>query len=106
MRVEGGKAQLSLSSAETGWADPRRALLSREELAGLAGALAAARPEDLPVNLYSTWYQDLEIRVLNRKKTLQARRFANLTPETHGEKQQRFDRLVTALEELEKRLAG
>jgi hypothetical protein len=106
LRVEDGKARLSFSSPETGWTDPQWARLSREELAGLARDLLAARPEDLPVNLYSSWYQDLEIRVLSHRRTLQARRFAGLTPETHGEKQERFDRLVTVLEDLEKRLAA
>lgn len=106
LRVEGGRGQLSRHSPETGWSEPRRVPLSPDEVAGLARALLEARPDDLPVNLYSSWYQDLEIRVLNRKRSLQARRFANLTPETHGEKQERFDRLVAALEELEKRLAG
>jgi hypothetical protein len=106
LRVEGGWARLSLQSPETGWTEPRRTRLSPEDAAGLARTLLEAHPEDLPVNLYSSWYQDLEIRVLNHRKSLQARRFANLTPETHGGKQERFDRLVAALEDLEKRLAG
>ncbi|HEX5720908.1 MAG TPA: hypothetical protein VF179_32430 [Thermoanaerobaculia bacterium] len=106
LRVEDGKAQLTFSSPETGWTDPRRVRLSREDLAGIARNLLEARPEELPANLYSSWYQDLEIRVLNHKKSLQARRFAGVTPETHGERQERFDRLVAALEDLEKRLGS
>lgn len=106
LRVEEGRAQISFHTPETGWTDPRRVRLSRDETAGLARQIAAARPGDLPVNLYSTRYEDLEIRVLNRKTTLQARRFANLTPETHGEKQKRFEQLVAALETLQERVAG
>lgn len=106
LRIEGSEAQVSLHSPESGWTEPRRVRLSGEEVAGLARAILEARPDDLPGNLYSPWYQDLEIRVLNRRRSLQARGFANLTPETHGERQQRFDRLVAALEELERRLAG
>lgn len=60
--------------------------------------------EELPVNLYSPRYQDLEIRVLNRRVLLQARRFAGLTPETHGEKQARFDALVAAIEAVRNRV--
>ena len=105
LRIEDGQAQVSFSSPETGWTEPRRVPLAREEAAGLARQLAAAHPEDLPVNLYSSWYQDLEIRVLNRRTSLQARRFANVTPETHGEKQKRFEQLVAALEELKERVA-
>lgn len=106
LRVEHGKAQISFHDLDTGWTDPRQVRLSREETAGLARQLAEVRPEDLPANLYSSWYEDLEIRVLNQKKSLQARRFAHLTPETHGEKQKRFDQLVAVLENLEKRVAG
>lgn len=105
LRIEDGQAQVAYSSPETGWTEPRRVHLTREEAAGLSRQLAAAHPEDLPINLYSSWYQDLEIRVLNRKTSLQARRFANVTPETHGEKQKRFEQLVAALEELKERVA-
>ena len=105
LRIEDGQAQVAFASPETGWTEPRRVRLTQEETAGLARRLAAAHPEDLPVNLYSSWYQDLEIRVLNRRTSLQARRFANVTPETHGEKQKRFEQLVAVLEELKERVA-
>lgn len=103
LRLEHGDAEVSFSSAE-GWSEPSRVPLAREDIAALAGRLAEAHPEDLPVNLYSTWYQDLEIRVLNRKVTLQARRFAGLTPETHGEKQERFDAMIEAIEGVKRRV--
>lgn len=106
LRIEDGGAQVSFYTPAGGWTEPRYVRLSPEEAAGLARQLAAARPEDLPGNLYSTWYQDLEIRVLNRRKALQARRFASLTPETHGERQKRFDRIIAALEALQERVAG
>lgn len=106
LRVEDGQAQFSVSSPETGWSPPRRVRLTREEAVGLARRLAAVRPAELPVNLYSSWFEDLEIRVLNRKTSLQARRFASLTPETHGERQKRFEQIVAALEELKERVAS
>jgi hypothetical protein len=106
LRIEHGRAQISFHTPETGWTDPKRVPLARDEVAGLARQLAAANPEDLPVNLYSSWYEDLEIRVLNRKKSLQARRFAGLTPETHGEKQKRLEQVLAVLEDFEKRVAG
>jgi hypothetical protein len=100
LRIEDGSAQISLSTAQTAWTEPRRVRLPQEKATDLVRRLAAVRPGELPVNLYSSWYEDLEIRVLNRKATLQARRFASLTPETHGEKQKRFEQLIAALEEL------
>ncbi len=105
-RLEHGEARLTLSSSGSGWSEPRVVPLAREEIAALAARLAEMHPEDLPVNLYSTWYQDLEIRVLNRKVTLQARRFAGLEPETHGEKQERFDAMIEAIEAVRGRLEG
>ena len=104
LRIENGLAQVSLPAPETGWTVARQVRLSRQDATDLARRLAQTHPEDLPVNLYATWYEDLEIQVLNQKKSLQARRFANLTPETHGEKQERFDQLVAALEELKRTL--
>ena len=106
LRIEEGRAQITFNTPADGWTAPRRVLLAREEVAALARALAAAGLDDLPVNLYSSFYQDFEVRVLNQKKTLQARRFANVTPETHGDKQKRFDQLIARLEELEARVAG
>lgn len=106
LRIEEGQAQISYHTLADGWSEPRRVPLSREEIASLANALAAADVEDLPVNLYSAHYHDFEVRVLDQKRTLQARRFANVTPDTHGDKQKRFDQLIATLEALEERLAG
>lgn len=106
LRVEGAEARLSQISPDTGWSQPRRIRLSAAEVADLANALAAARPADLPGNLYSPWYQSLEIGVLSRTKSIQARQFARMTAETHGEKQERFDRLVAVLEALEARVGS
>jgi hypothetical protein len=105
LRVEGGEARLSLVS-NAGWTMPRRLRLTAAEVADLARAIAAARPADLPGNLYSSSYQDLQIGVLNRTKSVQARQFAKMTPETHGEKQERFDRLVAVLEALQARVGS
>ncbi len=102
LRLEYGEAHLSRSSP-SGWSDPEVIPLSPADFSDLARRLAAAHPDDLPGNLYSTWYQDLEIRVLNRRATLQARRFTGLTRETHGEKQKRFDAMIEALEAVKNR---
>jgi hypothetical protein len=78
--------------------------LQPSEVAELAGRLAAARLEELPANLWAPEYTDLSVVVLNHRRGLQARRFAGMTPETHGERQQRFDRLWEVLEALRDRL--
>lgn len=102
LRVEDSRAEISLFAPETGWTEPRRVSLSREDVAALARRIAIARPTELPVNLHSSWYEDLQIQVLNRKAVFQARGFASLTPETHGVRQRRFEEIVAALEELKR----
>lgn len=101
--LEGAKASLERFPAADGEA-PRTVRLGRADVAAIAGQLAAARLEELPVNLWASEYTDLEVRVLGGKRSLQARPFAGMTPTTHGELQQRFDRLWAALEALHERL--
>jgi hypothetical protein len=103
LALQGGKAILQRDPAPDG-EEPRTLRLGAAEIAGLAGQLAAARLEELPVNLWAPEYTDLEIRVLGRQRSLQARQFAGMTPTTHGEQQRRFDRLWEALEAWRGRL--
>ncbi len=103
LRIEHGKAQLSRMSKIDGWTTPQRFPFSSMEVGFLALHLASARLGELPSNLYSTWYQDLEVRVLNHRKTLQARRFSGVDETTHGERQERYDQLVSAIEALAQR---
>ena len=91
LTLEGGKLVVRRLPATD--EEPRPVRLAPAEVAGIAGQLAAARLEELPVNLWAPEYTDFEIRVLDRRRSLQARRFAGMTPATHGELQQRFDRL-------------
>ncbi len=62
-------------------------------------------PEGLPVNLYATDYTELVMAVLNRKKSIQARPFAGMTPSTHGERQEDFNGIFEALYALQLRVA-
>lgn len=106
LRVRGDRAEVSRFTPAEGWSEPRHFQLSRAEVAGLARRLAETALEGLPVNLYAPAYYDFEVQTLNHKRSLQARGFAGVTPETHGEKQKRFDQLLAALEDLRKRGAG
>ena len=103
LALQGGQAILQRDPAPDG-EEPRTLRLGAAEIAGLAGQLAAVRLEELPVNLWAPEYTDIEIRVLGGKRSFQARRFAGMTPATHGEAQQRFDRLWEALAALHERL--
>jgi hypothetical protein len=103
--LEGGKAVLQRNPVPDG-EEARTARLAPAEVAELAGQLAAARLEEVPVNLWAPEYTDFEVRVLNRRRSLQARQFAGMTPETHGEAQRRFDRLWESLEALNRKLSS
>lgn len=77
--------------------------LSAQDFEALARRLGEADPAAFPANLYAPDYTDLGVLILDRGRTLQARRFLNVTPETHGEMQKRFDALYAALDALHRR---
>ncbi len=79
--------------------------LSDEQLDALLAALRAAELSTLPVNLWSDAHLELELAVLEHRRTLVARPFGRLSPESLGETQQRFDKLVAALQDLRSSLA-
>jgi len=101
LNLSGLRASLERAA---GGEEPRRLPLQPSAVAALAGQLAAARLEELPANLWAPDYTDLSVVVLNHRRVLQARRFAGLTSESLGERQQRFDRLWEVLDELRRKL--
>jgi hypothetical protein len=103
--LEGNRATLRRNPAPEG-EEPRTVQLTPAEIAGLAGRLAEARWDELPVNLWAPEYTDLQIEVLKGRRSLQARQFAEMAPATHGEAQQRFDRVWEAVEALRQRLVS
>jgi hypothetical protein len=74
--------------------------MSRPQLEGLLKLLADNDSGNLPINLYATDYTDFDVKVLDKGKNLQARRFAGMTPQTHGERQRQFDRIFEGLQRL------
>ena len=77
--------------------------LSPQDFEALVRDLQEAEPASFPGNLYATDYTDFSVKILDRERTLQARRFLNVTPQTHGEKQTRFDALYAALDALHRK---
>jgi hypothetical protein len=78
--------------------------LSSADFNALVGELSKIQIGTLPVNLYAPIYTDLEISLLNQRKNIQARQFAGMTPQTHGERQEAFDRFEKLLETLRERV--
>jgi hypothetical protein len=78
-------------------------VLSDAEFHELARLLADNRAGEIPINVYAPEYTDLQLAVLQWSRAISGRRFLNLTPETHGEKQRSFDRLYEAFRALYER---
>ncbi|HEY1433844.1 MAG TPA: hypothetical protein VGG65_00635, partial [Thermoanaerobaculia bacterium] len=84
-------------------ASARVLLLSNKDFVGLAQALHDADPAALPQSLFAPQYTDVVIQLLNRYRPIQARQFAGMTPQTNGEKQEAFDRVLAKLTALHER---
>jgi hypothetical protein len=99
MRVE-GNVVVTRDRTAKGYGVPKRYEMSRKQLEDLLKLLVDNNAGGLPINLFATDYTDFNVEVLNKGKNLQARRFANMTPKTHGERQLQFDRIFEALQRL------
>jgi hypothetical protein len=84
---------------------PRALVLPAADFTGLVRLLADQRVEEIPLNVYADRYTDLRVTVLDRERSILARKFLNTTAQTHGEKQQAFDRAYEALHALHARVA-
>jgi hypothetical protein len=100
MRISGGRVTTSSYAAASGYGETVALRPATDEYRDLGRTLAELDLEDLPINLYSPAYTDLSIQVLNHKRSIQARQFAGMTAETHGEHQRDFDLLFERLYDL------
>jgi hypothetical protein len=103
MRVE-GRVVTTQERTDQGYGPMRRLELSDKDLAALLQVLIDNRTGELPINCWAEHYTDLVVGVLNHEKNMQARQFANMSPQTHGEKQKHFDAIYAAMAELHRRV--
>lgn len=78
-------------------------VLSDDEFRAFTEIVRDADPQTLPRNLYAAQLAHVDIRVLQGRANLTARRYVGKTAETLGAKQVAFDRLFAALAELHER---
>ena len=97
LRIRGREATVREIDARSGYGSPRRIVLTDEELRRLVTLLAGSDAASLPANLYAPMYTDFRVDVLDQSRDLQARRYADVTPETHGARQRAFDAAFDAL---------
>jgi hypothetical protein len=103
MRLE-GRAVTSQERTDKGYGPMRRLDLADKDLADLLQVLIDNKAGELPINCWAEHYTDFVVGVLNHEKNMQARQFANMTPQTHGEKQKHFDAIYAAMAELHRRV--
>jgi hypothetical protein len=84
---------------------PRSLDLPEADYTALVRVLADQHVGEIPINVYADRYTELRVTVLDRERSIVARKFLNMTPQTHGEKQQAFDRAYAALQLLHARVA-
>lgn len=81
--------------------DPEALPLGQERFTTMVTAIRTAQLEKLPVNLWSLSHFELEVQVLEHRKTVVARSFSRLSPDENSKEQQRFEQLVKKLRALE-----
>lgn len=104
LRIAGDTVTSRNFDPAAGYTDPLELHLSESDLQQLARRLAELDPDGLPVNLYARDYTDLNIRLLNHRKSVQARQFAGMTAAAHGQAQKNFDAIYEALYQLHLRV--
>lgn len=75
---------------------PQRELaltLTEKEFRELTALLLAGHIAKMPESLYATQYTNLRVVVLSQTRNIQARQFAGMSPNKHGEKQAVFERI-------------
>ena len=87
-------------SRSSGYSPSVEIELTDTQFGNLVRQLAVRNVADMPINLYADNYVDLTIEVLNHRKSIQARRFAGIDTNTHGETQRDFEKLLKVVREL------
>lgn len=83
---------------------PRELTLSRADFLRIVKLLEDNDPTALPRNVYAPAYTDVTIEILDRDRTIAARPYLGVTSETHGPRQQAFDRIYEAFRALHERV--
>jgi len=106
LRIEGRIASSRPYGADGGLGEESASELTAAEFTDLAGVLADSHVENLPNNLFAPTYVDLSVKVLGYEKGIQARRFAGMNRETHGDAQVRFEKVAAIVDALYGRLSA
>ncbi len=102
--VVSGRRALDRSGSPGRVSSAARAIeLSEAEYRDLVALLQASDAASLPRNLFAEHYSRLRVQVLNQVVTVEARRFAGMSPDAHADARARFDRIWEWCEGLHRR---
>ncbi|HEY3204667.1 MAG TPA: hypothetical protein VGL03_13540 [Thermoanaerobaculia bacterium] len=104
LRINGRRAKDRDVAAGQAPGSSRELALTDKEFGELLRVLREGDLANQRRNLYASQYTDLRVRVLNKARGIQARRFAGMTSQTNGERQQAFDRVAAELVALHRRV--
>ena len=82
---------------------PRELTISEVDFQRILRLLQQNDPTRLPKNVYAPAYTDLTVEILDQDRTVAARPYLGVTPETHGVEQQKFERTYDAFRALHQR---
>lgn len=74
--------------------------ITDKQLRSIVNALLKNNVADLPINLYSPYYTDLRVQALNYGASVQARKFANMSPTANEAKQAALDHIIGEIDSL------
>ena len=83
---------------------PRELTISEADFQRILRLLQQNDPTRLPKNVYAPAYTDLTVEILDQDRTVAARPYLGVTPETHGVEQQKFERIYDAFRALHQRV--
>lgn len=106
LRLRGRTAASRSYGPESGYGAEHRFELPAEEFRQLADDLEKLAGPGFPQNLWAAIYTDLSLEVLGHRVSVQAREFADLDPDTYGERQRAFEQLVGRLAKLHVRVTA
>jgi hypothetical protein len=99
-----GRRLLTRAYTGDGYGEPLAYALPAEDVRSLSRLLLESEVAAMPPNLEAAGYTDLEVRVLDHKRGVQARRFAGLDPAGQSGARAAFERVHQAVQALHRRV--
>ncbi len=100
LQLEGRQVLARPYALRGGYGKQKRFELSKADFQSLVRVVRESDPAGLPSNLYASDYTEVRIEVLQWSRDLLARRSPGVAPQTHGDRQKAFDRVVESLRAL------